>query len=155
MTIDFKTAEMKAARREALGLVLNTTASGCFLVEVASENLAGAPGALSTLNLILVGASCFCLVASVFHGRSVLQVVASIHQHLATSRVLIVGGVAFLCGSISGGATAWLRTSGFRLSAHFDNPASGKALYFLFVLAAILLIASALVPFLLNRRSLR
>jgi hypothetical protein len=155
MTIDFKTAEMKAARREALRLLFNATAAGFFLVKFAGDNLAGATDALSTLNLFLVGAGCFCLVGSVSDGRNLLRRVASMHRHLGASRVFTVAAVAFLGGSIFGGAWAWLRATGFRLSAQFANPASGKVLYLLLVLAVMLLTASALVPFLLNRRSLR
>jgi uncharacterized protein YwqG len=154
MTIDFSTPEMKAAWREAQWLVINAEFAGFGLVWVAGDNLAGAKDAMSWLNWILVGAACFSLIGSVARGLSLLGIVASIHRHLAGSLVFIVSAIAFFCGSTLGGAMAWLRANGFQLATQFENITVARGLYILLLIAIGWLTSTALVPLLLNRRSL-
>ncbi len=126
-----------------------------MLVNVAGEKLAGLKDAMSTSNWILVGLGCFCLAASVMGGHTLLRTFASIHRRLAKSHIIVVGALAFLCGSTLGGALAWLRAQGFQLATQFENPAPARVSLFLLLIAAGWLISTALVPLLLNRRSLQ
>jgi hypothetical protein len=155
MIIDFSTSEMRAARREARWLLIDAAYAGFMLVKFAGDNLAGAKDAMSTSNWILVGTGCCAVVASAACGRRVVRILASIHRHLARSQVFIVSALACLCGSILGGALAWLRAGGFRLDTQFGNPAMASGAFYLFFIAAGWLISAALLPMLLNRRSLQ
>jgi len=154
MTIEFNTSELRAVRREARLLLINATGAGYMLVNVGVEKLAGLRDAMSTSNWILVGLGCFCLAVSVMGGHTLLRV-ASIYRHLAKSRVIVVGALAFVCGSTLGGALAWLRAQGFQLAMQFENPTPARVLLFLLLIAAGWLISTALMPLLLNRRSLQ
>jgi hypothetical protein len=155
MTVDFTTSEMKAVWRDARWLLINAASAGFMLVKVAGDQLAGTKEAMPMWDWILLGIGCYCLVASVLGGRNLLRVVASIHRHLARSQVFAVSALAFLCGSAFGGALAGLRATGFQLATQFENAVPARVSFFLALVAAGWLISTALVPLLLNRRSLQ
>jgi hypothetical protein len=153
MTIDFSTSEMRAAWRDARWLLINAEFAGFGLFKVAGDSLAEADAPMSMSSWILLGLACFSLVASVASGLSLLRMDAN--KHLGKSRVFIFSALAFLCGSTLGGALAWLRASGFQLDRLFENPVPARVVFFLLLIAAGWLISTALVPLLLNRRSLQ
>ena len=153
--MDFTTPEMKAARHEARLLLLNAVGAGYLLAGVAGAHLAGAKDAASTLNWILVGIGCYCLVMAVASGRTLQRMLAPIPGGPSASQIFLLGALSFLCGSILGGALAWVRAAGFGLAAYFENPIPARVAFFLVLIAAGWLISTALRPLLLNRRLLR
>jgi hypothetical protein len=153
--MDVTTPEMKPAWREGRLLLINGGGAGYFLADVLGDHLAGAKDDGSTLNLILLGIGCYCLLMSVLGGRSLRLTAASTHRHLAASHIRVVGALAFLCGAALGGALAWLQANGFELAKYFEDTLPARAAFFLLLLAAGWLVTMALLPLLLNRRSVQ
>jgi hypothetical protein len=155
MTLDFSTSEMKAAWSEARMLLINAGGAGYMLASAAGDRFAGVRDPMSTLNWILVALGCFCLAMSALGGYKLLRIVASIHRHLAKSHIVVVGVLAFLFGSALASALTWLRVHGIQLATLIENPVPARVTFVLLLIAAGWLISTALVPLLLNRRSLR
>jgi len=153
MTIDFSTSEMKAAWDDARWLLINIAVVGYELVNIAANNLTGAKSPPSALSWFLIAVGCFCLLMSVACGRRLFRNLASVHRRLAKERVLAVSALAFACGSAFAGAQAWGRAAGFSTDAIWKlSPATLS----MFALVAFLwLVSTALVPLLLNHRSLQ
>jgi hypothetical protein len=155
MNIDFSTPEMRAAWREARWLLINIAAAGCCLADVAGDRLTGSPDGFSTANWIGTVCGFYCAVACTLQARSLLRIVASTYRHLAISNIFLIGCLAFLCGLFIGGAVGCRHAPVFQLLLRFKNLVPVGTSAMLFAAVALWLISAALVPLLLNRRSLR